>query len=236
MQICPAATTASWALQDKETHLSNNRSRCRQIRVTIQKHNHKYERRAAVVSPPEAAPLTFDPSGLCQHCRRHTRKRREAGGGKREKDKARISVRDTGRQGPGGGQAQSAPRGAAPPTESLDAAFEDLHSGSPLERVEHSDNLFKEKQMTPQAKGHGGTLVKTFCVSLHCSLSMPFEDRFHYNNIPNQSLNSPSTTDPPHRRLSGDDIISWNPSLCSSWQGTGQSHVRTQVLKVKAGL
>lgn len=82
MQICPVPTIASWALQDKETHLSNNRSRCRQIRVTIQKQNHKYERRAGVVSPPEAALLTFDPSGLRQHCRWHARKRREAGGGK----------------------------------------------------------------------------------------------------------------------------------------------------------
>lgn len=141
-----------------------------------------------------------------------------------------------GDKGQGEDRLSPLPEEQRPPTESLNAAFEDLHSGSPLERVEHSDNLFKEKQMTPQAKGHGGTLVKTFYVSLHCSLSMPFEDRFHYNNIPNQSLNSPSSTVPPHRRLSGDDIISWNPSLCSSWQGTGQSRVRTQVLKVKAGL
>lgn len=36
--------------------------RCHQIRVTIQKQNHKYERRAGVVSPPEAARLTFHPS------------------------------------------------------------------------------------------------------------------------------------------------------------------------------
>lgn len=94
-----------------------------------------------------------------------------------------------GRQGAGGGLVQPAPRGVA----TLKTAFEDLHFGSSLQCVEHSDNLFKEKQITPQVKGHRGTLVKTFYVSLRCSLSTPFEDRFHYNNILNQSLNSLSS-------------------------------------------
>lgn len=72
-------------------------------------------------------------------------------------------------------------------------AFGDLHFGSLLQCVEHLDNLFKEKQITPEVKEHRGTLVKTFCVSLHCSLSSLFEGRFHYNNILNQSLNSRSS-------------------------------------------
>lgn len=79
------------------------------------------------------------------------------------------------------------------PAESLKTAFEDLHSGSSLQCVERSDNLFKEKQITPQVKGHRGTLVKTFYVSLHCSHSMLFEERFHYKNILNQSLISLSS-------------------------------------------
>lgn len=167
--------------------------RCHQIRVTIQEQNHKYERRAGVVSPPEAAPLTFHPSRLCQPCRWHKCKLREAGVGKREKDKVCLSVRDMGRHGAGGGPGQSAPRGVATRLIPWRKLLKNLHVGSSLRRVEHSDNLFKEKQITPQVKGHGGTLVKTFYVSLHCSLSTPFEDRFHYNNILNQSLNSLSS-------------------------------------------
>lgn len=53
--------------------------------------------------------------------------------------------------------------------------------------------MFKEKQITPEVKGHGGTLVKTLCASQHCSLFLVFEDRFLYNNILNQTLNSLST-------------------------------------------
>lgn len=76
------------------------------------------------------------------------------------------------------------------PIETLKRAFEDLHFGLLLQRVEHLDNPFKEKQITPEVREHRGTLVKTFYVSLHCRLFLPFEGRFHYNNILNQSLNS----------------------------------------------
>lgn len=71
-------------------------------------------------------------------------------------------------------------------------AFGDLHFASLLQCVEHLDNLFKEKQITPEVKEHRETLVKNFYVSLHCSLSSLFEGIFHYNNSLNQSLNSPS--------------------------------------------
>ena len=55
--------------------------------------------------------------------------------------------------------------------ETLKSAFEDLHFGSSLQCAEHLANLFKEKQITPEVKEHRGTLVKTFYVSLHHSLS-----------------------------------------------------------------
>lgn len=97
-----------------------------------------------------------------------------------------------GRQG-GGGTGSILSQRNSDPIETLKRAFEDLHFGSLLQCVEHSDNLFKEKQITPEVKEHSGTLVKTFYVSLHCSLSSLFEGRFHYNNILNQSLNSLST-------------------------------------------
>lgn len=113
--------------------------------------------------------------------------------GKREKDKACISVRDTGGREAGGRTASDRSQRSRDPTDTLKTAFEDLHVGSSLQRVEHSDNLFKEKQIIPWVKGHRGTLVKTFYVSLHWSLSTPFEDRFHYNNILSQSLNSLSS-------------------------------------------
>lgn len=81
------------------------------------------------------------------------------------------------RQGDGGGGlVQYSPKG-------------DLHFASLLQCVEHLDNLFKEKQITPEVKEHRGPLLKTFYVSLHSSLSSLFEGRFHYNNILNQSLN-----------------------------------------------
>lgn len=77
--------------------------------------------------------------------------------------------------------------------ETLKSAFEDLHFGSLFQCAEHLANLFKEKQIIPKVKEHGGTLVKTFYVSLHHSLSSLFEGRFLYNNILNQSLNSLSS-------------------------------------------
>lgn len=93
--------------------------------------------------------------------------------------------------------------------ETLKSVFEDLHFGSSLQCAEHLANLFKEKQITPRVKEHGGTLVKTLYVSLRCSLSLLFEGRFLYNNILNQSLNSLSSkiVTPPCW-LSGNDITS----------------------------
>lgn len=79
------------------------------------------------------------------------------------------------------------------PNETLKRPFEDLHFCSVLQCVKHLDNLFKEKQITPEVKEHRGTLVKTFYVSLHCRLSSLFEGRFHYNNNLNQSLDSLSS-------------------------------------------
>ena len=68
---------------------------------------------------------------------------------------------------------------------------EDLHFDSSLHCTKHLANLFKEKQMTPEVKEHGGgALFKTFCVSLNCSLSSLFEGRFLYKNILNQSLSA----------------------------------------------
>lgn len=77
--------------------------------------------------------------------------------------------------------------------EPLKNISEHLHFGSLLQCAEHLANPSKEKQITPEVKEHGGSLVKTFYVSLRCSLSSPFEDRFLYNNILNQSLNSLSS-------------------------------------------
>lgn len=72
------------------------------------------------------------------------------------------------------------------------AAFEDLHFGWSLQCVERLD-LLKGKQITGEVKGRGGTLVETLgCFSPRCRLASPFEGGFHYNNIPNQSLELPS--------------------------------------------
>lgn len=113
MQICLILTTRSWALQDKETHLSKNRSVV--IRLESQYRSRTINMRGELEVPPL----------LRQHCWPSTpavsvspaadtnanSERQEEG--KREKDKVCISVRDMGRQGAGGGQVQSAPRGVA---------------------------------------------------------------------------------------------------------------------------
>lgn len=93
----------------------------------------------------------------------------------------------------GGGTGSTLSQRSSDQIETLKRAFEDLHFGSSLQCAEHLANLFKEKQITLEAKEHGGTLVKTFYVSLHRSFSSLFEGRFLYNNILNQSLNSLSS-------------------------------------------
>lgn len=77
--------------------------------------------------------------------------------------------------------------------EKLKSVFEDLHFGSLFQCAKNLANLFKEKQITRDVKEREETVVKTFYVSFHCSLSALFEGRFLYNNILNQSLNSLSS-------------------------------------------
>lgn len=103
----------------------------------------------------------------------------------------RVS-KDRGDKGVRGGTGSPSQR-SSDQIETLKSAFEDLHFGSSFQCAEHLANLFKEKQITPKVKEHGGALIKTFYVSLHCSLSSLFEGRFLYNNILNQSLNSLSS-------------------------------------------
>lgn len=95
------------------------------------------------------------------------------------------------RGGEGGGAAGSGrSQRRTEQIESLKSVFEDLHFGRSRQRAERLANLCKEKQITPEVKGRGGTLVRTFHVALRSTLSSLFEGRFLYNNILNQSLSS----------------------------------------------
>lgn len=150
-------------------------------------HSHKYMGRSEAFSPPQAMRLTFHLSELCQTCRWHNCKLWEGTKRKREKDKVRMLGETEQTRGLEGGRLKTLPEEQQPKWKPK-RAFEDLHVGWLLQCVEHSDNLFKEKQITPEVKEHWGTVVKTFSVSLHCCLASLFEGRFDYNNNPNQSL------------------------------------------------
>lgn len=138
--------------------------------------------------PPETA-FTWLTS-LCWPCCQHTCRLRKGGDRKCVEDEACMFLTDRVEVG---GTSLKLSLGSCDQIETLKRPFEDLHFGSSLQCVEHSDNLFKEKQITSEVKELHGTLVKTLYVSLHCSLSSLFEDRFLYNNILNQSLNSLSS-------------------------------------------
>lgn len=210
--------------------------RCHQIRVTIQKQNHKYERRAGVVSPPEAALLTFHPSGLCQPCRWHKRKRRKAGEGKREKDKARVSVRDTGRQGAGGGQVQSAPRGAAPPLK----AWKGLLKIYTLARHLNVSNIqticLKKNKWLPRPKVTEAPWSRPsmflFTAVFQCRLKIDFITKTFLIKAWVCFLHNRSSS--PSSEWRWHNI--WDSLSVSPWQGPCQSHGKTQEVKVKVGL
>lgn len=193
MQICPILTTRSWALQDKETHLSKNRSVV--IRLESQYRSRTINMRGELEVPPL----------LRQHCWPSTpavsvspaadtnanSERQEEG--KREKDKVCISVRDMGRQGAGGGQVQSAPRGVATRLKAWKRLLK-IYTPARHFNVSNIQTIcLKKNKLLPRSKGTEAPWSRPLYVSLHCSLSMPFEDRFHYNNILNQSLNSLSS-------------------------------------------
>lgn len=97
--------------------------------------------------------------------------------------------KDRGNKGVGGGTGSTLSQRRGGQIETLKSIFEDLHFGSLFQSAKNLANLFKEKQITRDVKEHAEALVRTFYVSLHCSLSALFEGRFLYNNIPNQSLN-----------------------------------------------
>lgn len=188
------------AFHDREPHLSNNAS------VVIRLWPQYGSRIINMQGDLKPSPLprqrgwpSTSVNYLCQPCCQHNVKHAAARrGGERMWERQRMSREGESlerheRQAAGGGTGSIISQRSRGRSETAQNIFEHLHFGSSLQRGEHLANLFKEKQITPEVKGHWGTLVKTFYVSLHCSLSSVFEDRFLYNNILNQSLNSLSS-------------------------------------------
>lgn len=178
-------------IQGKETHLSNNVSVVMSLWSQYRSRtiNTFADLKASPLLRPCGWPSTWLNSLHQPHCQ-HNFRLAPITKGRRERMWERLRMHTSGR---GGGAGLILSQRSSNHIEALKRAFEDLHFASSLQCAEHWANLFKGKQITPEVKEHGGILVKTFYVSLNHSLSSPFEDRFYYNNIHNQSLNSLSS-------------------------------------------